>query len=352
MLNNSLPKISIVTVSFNQGQFLETTIKSVLNQNYPNLEYIIIDGGSTDNSVEIIQKYEDNLAYWVSEPDGGQSEAIQKGLDKCTGDIFNWLCSDDYLEPKALHKIAHAFSINKEAHLVCGLVREFNLLGTRDHIGYGTQIRNTIPKTICETFITQPSTFWKIEIFREIGIDFTMHWFMDYEMWFRYLLNYGTKRVIHIDELISHYLFHENSKSQLESDYTQTRKTSKYKIDINTIFYRFCEYVKYKEKLDILRSLSSEIVPSYSFKPIASVDNQLAKQIVNQYLYTNAKRYYWINDFPYAARLFNAVDSNYLNPNDLEEFKKLKFRSVNEVWLSVLRKIPVLRKIKKLISNG
>ena len=110
-----LPRISIVTPSFNQGQFIEKTICSVLDQNYPNLEYVVIDGGSTDETVEIIKKYAKHLTYWVSEPDRGQSHAINKGLAHCTGDVFNFLNSDDYLEPGALFHVAEAWNEKTDA---------------------------------------------------------------------------------------------------------------------------------------------------------------------------------------------------------------------------------------------
>jgi len=116
------PKISIVTPSYNQAEFLERTILSVLNQNYLNLEYIIIDGGSNDGSVEIIKKYEKYLTYWVSEKDKGQGCAISKGFEKSTSDILAWLNSDDTYLPGTFYKIAKDFRQNSEVDLIFDLI--------------------------------------------------------------------------------------------------------------------------------------------------------------------------------------------------------------------------------------
>jgi len=108
-MSTNLPKISIVTPSYNQGRYLEQTILSVLGQQYPNLEYIIMDGGSSDNSVEIIERYADKLAYWQSKPDHGQADAIAKGFEMATGEILGWLNSDDFLMPGCLSIVASKF---------------------------------------------------------------------------------------------------------------------------------------------------------------------------------------------------------------------------------------------------
>lgn len=123
------PKISIVTPSYNQGQFLDKAISSVLNQNYQNLEYILIDGGSSDSSIEVIKKYEKKISYWVSEPDEGQSDAINKGFSKATGEIFGWLNSDDYYLSDALYNVAKTFIENPDVDVVVGEADKINIKG-------------------------------------------------------------------------------------------------------------------------------------------------------------------------------------------------------------------------------
>ena len=124
--NLCLPKITIVTPSYNQGQFLEETIRSVILQGYKNLEYIVIDGGSTDNSLEIIHKYQDYLTYWVSEPDEGQAEAINKGFNLATGDIFAFLNSDDVYLPETLAKVGKFFAESSQIDFLCGQTEFIN----------------------------------------------------------------------------------------------------------------------------------------------------------------------------------------------------------------------------------
>src|SRR5688572_2633651 len=147
VVQKKYPKISIITPSYNQGEYIEKTILSVLEQNYPNLEYIIIDGGSTDNSTEIIRKYADRITYWISEPDKGQSDAINKGLKLATGDIVNWLNSDDYYEPGALFKVAEAFN-NPEVNVFAGRSHLFTGVDT---IVYDSQGTDIYPENLAKT---------------------------------------------------------------------------------------------------------------------------------------------------------------------------------------------------------
>jgi glycosyltransferase involved in cell wall biosynthesis len=180
---NPWPRISIVTPSYNQGQFLEETIRSVLLQGYPSLEYIIIDGGSTDESVEIIRKYEQHLAHWVSEKDSGQANAINKGFKIATGEILAWLNSDDVYEPQAIQQ-AVKFLVESGADIVYG---DSYII---DECGRQKKITDAPPfdlaALLMDSFIPQQSTFFRRRVTDAIGLlDEGFHYAMDYDLWLR-----------------------------------------------------------------------------------------------------------------------------------------------------------------------
>lgn len=181
-----LPKISVVTPSFNQAQYLEETIKSVLDQQYPNLEYIIIDGGSDDGSIEIIQKYSEHLAYWVSEPDEGQTDALIKGFERASGEIMAWLCSDDLYEPYTLREVTETFGRNPHWQVVYGdslwIDTDGRYIRPKKEIGF-----NRFIWLYEGNYIPQPSTFWRRGIYEQVGgLDRQWDLAMDADLWIRF----------------------------------------------------------------------------------------------------------------------------------------------------------------------
>lgn len=190
------PKVSIVTPSYNQARFIEETIRSVLLQGYPDLEYIIIDGGSTDKSVEIIKKYEKWLAYWISEPDKGQSNAINKGWKLAKGDIMAYLNSDDIYMPGAVRTAAAFLSRNPDADMIYG---ECNIIDEHSHLKRRFKTADfKIEKVLCggRCVIPQPSTFIRRAIIDEVGLlDVDMDMAMDLDLWVRIGLKHRIARI-------------------------------------------------------------------------------------------------------------------------------------------------------------
>ncbi len=178
--------ISIVTPSYNQAHFIEETIQSVLTQNYRPIEYLVMDGGSTDGTIEILQKYEDQLT-WVSERDKGQADAINKGFRRATGDIFMWLNSDDVMMPGALSAVAAYFEAHPEASFVYGNVRAIDEHGNDAGVRtYAVRPCNFNDLLTEGDFIVQPAAYWRADLWRAVGeLDDKWEYILDYEFWIR-----------------------------------------------------------------------------------------------------------------------------------------------------------------------
>jgi glycosyltransferase involved in cell wall biosynthesis len=211
------PKRSIVTPTFNGGAYLEQTIQSVLSQDYLNLEYIIIDGGSTDDSVMIIKKYESQLAYWVSEPDRGLYDAIQKGFDQSTGDIMAWINSDDLYHPKAFFTVAEIFEFD-EVNWLQGIPSIFDE-GGRTVAVSGIKRWSKLDYYLGNfQWIQQESVFWKRSLWIKTGskIDDEMKYAGDLELWLRFFRH---EKLFVTSALLGG--FRQGSNGQLSLDFLQ-----------------------------------------------------------------------------------------------------------------------------------
>jgi len=184
-LNSTFPLVSIVTPSFNQARYLEATVRSVISQDYARLEYIIVDGGSTDGSVGIIQKHESQLAWWVSEKDQGQTDAINKGFAGARGEILAWLNSDDTYEPGAISSAVNFLLAHPEVGLVYGDANYINMDGSM--IGRFPAAQTDLMRLRRGyVHIPQQTAFFRASLWRAVGpLDPSFYFAMDYDLWVR-----------------------------------------------------------------------------------------------------------------------------------------------------------------------
>ena len=205
--------VSIVTPSYNQARYLEATIQSVLEQDYPRIEYIVIDGASTDGSVDIIRKYENRFAQWVSEKDSGQADAINKGMARAKGDILAWLNSDDYYLPKAISSVVKVFEENPEVLLIYGDIFAVNEQGKTINILKYKQL--SLEDLLCFQIIGQPAVFLRREAYeRTGGLDPTFHFLLDHHLWIR-IAQQG--KIQHIPQICAAARYHAEAKNRAKA---------------------------------------------------------------------------------------------------------------------------------------
>ncbi|MEA4906475.1 MAG: glycosyltransferase family 2 protein [Anaerolineaceae bacterium] len=241
MPSSPLPKISIITPSYNQAQFIEATIRSVLDQAYPCLEYIIVDGGSTDGTLDILRRYEDRIA-WTSGRDQGQANAVNIGLRRASGDVVAYLNSDDLYLPGALLAVGRYFARHPDAPCLTGQCRSIDEHG-KEIRGLITlykllwMVLHSYQALLVLNYISQPATFWKRSILDHIGyLDESLHYTMDYDYWLRMGQEY---RFHYIYRHLACFRIHSSSKSgttahkQFDEEYVTASKYSHSKWILN-----------------------------------------------------------------------------------------------------------------------
>ena len=201
--------VSIITPSYNQAKYLEQTITSVLEQSYPSIEYIVVDGKSKDDSIDIIKKYADKLAYWVSEKDKGQADAINKGFSRATGEIIAWLNSDDYYLPGAVQAAVKVFEENPDIVLVYG-----NMLAVNEHgVTFNTMNYRqlTLKDLLCFNIIGQPAVFMRRSALQQTsGLDATFHFLLDHLLWIQ-IAKQG--KILHVNQTWAAARYHAEAKN-------------------------------------------------------------------------------------------------------------------------------------------
>lgn len=328
-------KISIITPSYNQGDFLEETINSVLSQDHLGfeVEYIIIDGGSTDNSVEIIKKYEQHLKYWVSEKDSGQSDAVNKGLKIATGGIVGWINSDDSYTPGTLQKVINYFK--DENILVVSGKGEVWKDGSMISQNPGVDIYPNFEKTVGWARIDQPETFFRNSVVKKLGLLNTdLHYVMDREWWIRFLLNFGQENVLKVDDVFVKFRLHENSKTFNFQDLF-----FKEALDV---YYTIAKQNQLTEAKLLEQNFDVSYIDTLQYVNIAKQD--ILQKILNYFFLLEARLKYAANDRATAKKFIELIQKDLLQPSDISEYNKIKTRiTFIPLWLKKMlnkRNIP------------
>lgn len=316
-------KISIITPSFNQAAYIEQTIDSVLSQRYDHLEYIIIDGGSTDGTVQIIKRYEKYITYWESNRDRGQSHAINKGVAKATGEVINWLNSDDYLQPDSLRIISECFN-DPKMHVLIG---RSNIIqdGTVIRITNGTDVyAGNLAKTLGWARIDQPETFFRRNIITCIGpVNESLHYTMDKEFWIRYLLKYGLGNVYKIDAVLANFRLHDQSKTQ--------RLREEFQTDTNTLFYQLAMQNELEDEAKIIQEHFD--IKTVELPALKTSNIHLVKCALHYFFLYKADELYYQNYTEQARKVIRKIASDVLDESDAALLKRLSFRSKCPSWV-------------------
>jgi len=311
-----VPDISIVTPVLNQVKYIEKCILSVASLG-AKMEHIIIDGGSTDGTLDIIEKHKNKLAYFSSEKDNGQSDAINKGLQHCTGKLFNWLNADDTLKPNSLSTISKLLC--EQTDVIIGGCRHVNLEKKTEETGTA-RVWNSLEKTLGNYSMGQPSVFYRTAIVKQLGgLKTELHYCMDMELWFRYLLLFGQQRIKTTNDILSTFLVHSDSKSENKKQQMRKEKYGVYhalftETDVPEILQNFftnypiprsvnlsfCNLLNYKETMAFF---SWHLMQSAYEKKQISLCRAYFNIVNNGPVLSTSKRVEWLARITIAEKL-------------------------------------------------
>jgi glycosyltransferase involved in cell wall biosynthesis len=334
MFMSRLPKITVVTPSYNQGEFIEQTIVSVLEQQYPHLEYFIFDGGSSDRSPEIIRKYEKYLAGWASEKDRGQSDAINKGFRRATGELLHWLNSDDLYAPGALTKVGRAFAAAQErgvtAPVVYGKVQSFDENGP---VGspISTDVYPSAAKTLGWARIDQPGIFFPKAAYDAVGLlNPAAHFCMDMEWWMRYLLRFGVANLVFLDEVLAQFRLHGASKTV-----SQKNLFSRDRHAVFVALARAAGFENYAREF-----LTYRDAPEFTFSLPPGTRIECIEPALNYFLMLLGMEYYEALDTKTARRALAKVKENVLEHDDRKLLSMYRQRALLPTgWIRLIRRL-------------
>lgn len=319
------PRITVVTPSYNQGDYIEETIQSIIGQQYPNLEYFIVDGGSTDQTVSIINKYSTSVDWWVSEKDKGQTDAINKGFKRATGEIVNWINSDDILYPDALFHIAQTFMMNPGAGFVYGKTLRFNSKGPMEMMQHDVP---DLPLMYYYYFpYGQQACFYRRGILEKVGyLNESLQFSMDYDLFVRLHLHAKTVKT---DFLVGGFRDHDQSK-------TNKLETVMVKENLG-VFRCLLKALNFQEGVAAMDACGAPVLQLNGYvNPGVTFSSANLRHMTSRFLV----RYIYFSDLNKNYKyLYHAL--SYIRKHDPAEYKK------KEMYFNrLLRKSMVLRFVK------
>lgn len=310
-----LPRITLITPSYQQAEFLEECLASVHAQGYPDLEHIVVDGGSSDGSRTIIERYADRLAWWCSEKDGGQSHAINKGLKHASGGIFGWLNSDDLLLPGALLRVGEAFAADPDMTVLTAI----RLAREPDGSQHPLPLEDVHDTTRLFTapLINQQSTFYRMDVVRAAeGVEEGLQYVMDYELWLQVLLRNGPSGVRTEPSELAVFRAHPRSKTTLAHH--------RFLDEIASVLHTLCEQVG-EHELMVMLATGHRITAGLRMFPVSDDQRVLVRAMVFHFLLKWHHMIYSEGDFHMMRHFRQAFPET---PTDLGDAQRIRLEGL------------------------